>query len=133
MKTLKPILGIKKVKVLSAEKKGTDERFTITIKMQLENSERTITDNLFYDVENTNRASVLPAIFTAWCNQMDLDITKFRKESEDTYEWDEDKLLKAIIGKEMTVERYTTQSERNSVVYYNMNYNPNIAEEAPEL
>ena len=62
MKTMKPVLGKKDVVILDATKKGTEDRFTITIEMQVKDSDRTFKDVLFYDASNTQRVSVLPAI-----------------------------------------------------------------------
>ena len=132
MKTLKPILGIKDVVILDATKKGTAERFTITIEMQVKGSERTFKDVLFYDANNTTRTSVLPAILCALAEQTGLAINKFRTEDEDGYEWNEDVVLKHIKGKEITVERTSVVSERNGQTYYNVNYRPEV-EAAVEL
>ena len=68
MKTMKPILGKKEVVILDATKKGTEDRFTITIEMKLVDSERTFKDVLFYVAANTNRVSLLPAILCALAN-----------------------------------------------------------------
>ena len=124
MKTLKPILGKQNVVILDATKKGTEDRFTITIEMQVVGSERTFKDVLFYDAENTNRVSVLPAIFCALANQTELPIEDFRTEDGDTYDWNVDLLLNHIKGKEITVERTQVISERNGQTYYNVNYRP---------
>ena len=124
MKTLKPILGKQNVVILDATKKGTEDRFTITIEMQVVGSERTFKDVLFYDAENTNRVSVLPAIFCALATQTDLPIEDFRTEDGDTYDWNVDLLLNHIKGKEITVERTQVISERNGQTYYNVNYRP---------
>ena len=124
MKTMKPILGKQNVVILDATKKGTEDRFTITIEMQVVGSERTFKDVLFYDAENTNRVSVLPAIFCALANQTELPIEDFRTEDGDTYDWNVDLLLNHIKGKEITVERTQVISERNGQTYYNVNYRP---------
>ena len=47
MKTMKPILGTQNVIVLNTTKKGTEDRFTITIEMQVKDTERTFKDVLF--------------------------------------------------------------------------------------
>ena len=124
MKTMKPILGKQNVVILDATKKGTEDRFTITIEMQVVGSERTFKDVLFYDAENTNRVSVLPAIFCALATQTELPIEDFRTEDGDTYDWNVDLLLNHIKGKEITVERTQVISERNGQTYYNVNYRP---------
>lgn len=124
MKTMKPILGKKDVVILDATKKGTDERFTITISMKLKDSEREFKDVLFYDETNTNRTSVLPAILCALANQTGLAIDEFRTEEGETYDWNVDKVLEHIKGKEITIERTSVVSERNGQTYYNVNYRP---------
>ena len=83
MKTMKPILGTQNVIVLNTTKKGTEDRFTITIEMQVKGTERTFKDVLFYDAENTSRVSVIPAILCALANQTDLPIEEFRTEDGD--------------------------------------------------
>ena len=113
MKTMKPILGIQNVVVLDTTKKGTEDRFTITIEMKVKDSERTFKDVLFYDSANTSRASVIPAILCALANQTGLEIEKFRTEDGDSYDWNVEKVLKHIKGKEITVERTAVASERN--------------------
>lgn len=134
MKSLKPVLGIKHVKITDIEKKGEPSRWTITVRMETTNSGRKVVDNLFYDEERPERASYLNAVFAAWCEQGELDITKYRTETdEEDYEWDEDKLISDMIGKEIMIERYTTQSQRNNEIYYNVRYNPTVNEEAPDL
>ena len=133
MKTMKPILGKKEVVILDATKKGTEDRFTITIEMQVKGTERTFKDVLFYDATNTNRTSVLPAILCALADQTGLAIDKFRTEDEDGYEWNEDKVLKHIKGKEIVVERTAVVSERNGQTYYNVNYRPEVQEPEVEL
>lgn len=133
MKTMKPILGIKNVVILDATKKGTDDRFTITIEMQVEGTDRTFKDVLFYDVANTARVSVLPAILCALAEQTGLSIDEFRTEEGDSYNWDEDKVLSHIKGKTITVERTQIVSERNGQVYYNVNYRPETTESEVEL
>ena len=133
METMKPILGRKDVIILDATKKGTDDRFTITIEMQVKGTDRTFKNVLFYDASNTNRGSVLPAILCALAEQTGLAIEKFRKETEDSYVWDVDKVLSHIKGKEITVERTAVVSERNGQVYYNVNYRPELEEGEVEL
>ena len=133
MKTMKPILGKQNVVILDATKKGTEDKFTITIEMQVVGSERTFKDVLFYDAENKNRMSVLPAIFCALATQTDLPIEDFRTEDGDTYDWNVDLLLDYIKGKEITVERTQVISERNGLTYYNVNYRPNEEEVEVEL
>lgn len=129
MKTMKPILGTQNVVVLDATKKGTEDRFTITLEFKVKDSERTFKDVLFYDATNTNRISVLPAILCALAEQTGLPIEKFRTEDGDSYNWDEDKVLKHIKGKELTVERTSVVSERNGQTYYNVNYRPEVQQE----
>ena len=133
METMKPILGRNDVIILDATKKGTDDRFTITIEMQVKGTDRTFKNVLFYDASNTNRGSVLPAILCALAEQTGLAIEKFRKETEDSYVWDVDKVLSHIKGKEITVERTAVVSERNGQVYYNVNYRPELEEGEVEL
>lgn len=133
MKTMKPILGKKDVVILDTTKKGTEDRFTITIEMQVKDSERTFKDVLFYDASNTARISVLPAILCALADQTGLAIDKFRTEDGDSYDWDVDKVLKHIKGKEITVERTAVVSERNGQTYYNVNYRPELEESEVEL
>lgn len=133
MKTMKPILGTKDVVILNATKKGTDDRFTITLEMQIKDTDRTFKDVLFYDATNTNRTSVLPAILCALANQTGLEIEKFRTEDEDSYDWNVDKVLKHIKGKEITIERTAVVSERNGQTYYNVNYRPEVEEQEVEL
>ena len=125
---MKPILGIQNVVVLDTTKKGTEDRFTITIEMKVKDSERTFKDVLFYDSANTSRASVIPAILCALANQTGLEIEKFRTE-----DWNVDKVLKHIKGKEITVERTAVVSERNGQTYYNVNYRPELEEAEVEL
>ena len=133
MKTMKPVLGKKDVVILDATKKGTDSRFTITIEMQVKDSDRTFKDVLFYDETNTNRISVLPAILCALANQTGLAIEEFRTEDGESYDWDVDKVLSHIKGKEITVERTAVVSERNDQTYYNVNYRPETIEDEVEL
>jgi len=133
MKTMKPILGKKEVVILDTTKKGTEDRFTITIEMQVKDTERTFKDVLFYDASNTSRISVLPAILCALAEQTGLAIEKFRTEDDDSYDWDIDKVLKHIKGKEITVERTAVVSERNGQTYYNVNYRPELEESEVEL
>lgn len=133
MKTMKPILGIQNVVVLDATKKGTEDRFTITIEMKVKDSERTFKNVIFYDVANTARANVIPAILCALADQTGLPIEEFRTEDGDSYDWDEDKVLKHIKGKEITVERIPVVSERNGQTYYNVNYRPELEEAEVEL
>ena len=133
MKTMKPILGTKDVVILNATKKGTEDRFTITLEMQIKDTNRTFKDVLFYDATNTNRTSVLPAILCALANQTGLEIEKFRTEDEDSYDWNVDKVLKHIKGKEITIERTAVVSERNGQTYYNVNYRPEVEEQEVEL
>lgn len=133
MKTMKPILGKKEVVILDATKKGTEDRFTITIEMKLVDSERTFKDVLFYDAANTNRVSVLPAILCALANQTGLAIDEFRTETDDEYDWNIDKVLKHIKGKTITVERTQVVSERNGQTYYNVSYRPENEEAEVEL
>lgn len=133
MKTMKPVLGKKDVVILDATKKGTDSRFTITIEMQVKDSDRTFKDVLFYDETNTNRISVLPAILCALANQTGLAIEEFRTEDGESYDWDVDKVLSHIKGKEITVERTAVVSERNGQTYYNVNYRPETIEDEVEL
>lgn len=133
MLVTKPILGKKDVVILDATKKGTEDRFTIVIEMQIKGSERTFKDVLFYDAANTNRTSVLPAIIYALASQTDLPVEKFRTETEDSYDLDIDKVLKHIKGKEITIERTQVISERNGQVYYNVNYRPESEEQEVEL
>ena len=133
MKTMKPILGKKEVVVLNATKKGTDERFTITLEMQVKDTDRTFKDVLFYDESNTNRVSVLPAILCALAEQTGLALDKFRTEEDESYDWDVDKVLSHIKGKKITVERTSVISERNGQTYYNVNYRPESVEQAVEL
>lgn len=133
MKTMKPILGIQNVVVLDATKKGTEDRFTIIIEMKVKDSERTFKDAIFYDVANTARANVVPAILCALADQTGLPIEEFRTEDGDSYDWDEDKVLKHIKGKEITVERTTVVLERNGQTYYNVNYRPEVEEEGVVL
>jgi len=133
MKTMKPILGKKDVVILDATKKGTEDRFTITIEMKVKDSERTFKDVLFYDATNTNRVSVLPAILCALANQTGLPIEKFRTEDGDTYDWNIEKVLSHIKGKEITVERTAVVSERNGQTYYNVSYRPEVEEQEVEL
>ena len=133
MKTMKPILGKKDVVILDATKKGTEDRFTITIEMQVKDSDRTFKDVLFYDASNTNRISVLPAILCALADQTGLAINKFRTEDGDSYDWDVDKVLSHIKDKEITIERTAVVSERNGQTYYNVNYRPEVEEAEVEL
>lgn len=133
MKTMKPILGKKDVVILDATKKGTDDRFTITIEMKVKDSDRTFKDVLFYDASNTNRQSVLPAILCALASQTGLPIEKFRIEDGEFVDWNEDKVLKHIKGKEITIERTQVVSERNGQTYYNVNYRPEVEEQEVEL
>lgn len=133
MKTMKPILGIQNVVVLDTTKKGTEDRFTITIEMKVKDSERTFKDVLFYDSANTSRASVIPAILCALANQTGLEIEKFRTEDGDSYDWNVEKVLKHIKGKKITVERTAVVSERNGQTYYNVNYRPELEEAEVEL
>lgn len=133
MKSLKPILGIKHVKVVEMTKKGDESRWTITVKMETINSGRKIVDNLFYDETKLERASYLNAIFAVWCEQAELNIDDYRTVEDGEYIWDEDKLIKDMIDKELTIERYTTESTRNNEIYYNIRYNPVVTEEAPDL
>ena len=133
MKTMKPILGKKDVVILDATKKGTEDRFTITIEMQIKDSDRTFKDVLFYDAANTNRQSVLPAILCALANQTGLAIESFRTEDGESYDWDVDKVLSHIKGKEITVERTAVVSERNGQTYYNVSYRPEVEEQEVEL
>ena len=130
---MKPVLGKKDVVILDATKKGTDSRFTITIEMQVKDSDRTFKDVLFYDETNTNRISVLPAILCALANQTGLAIEEFRTEDGESYDWDVDKVLSHIKGKEITVERTAVVSERNDQTYYNVNYRPETIEDEVEL
>jgi hypothetical protein len=133
MRTIKPILGRKEVVILDTTKKGTEDRFTITIEMQVKDTDRTFKDVLFYDAANTNRTSVLPAILCALAEQTELPIEEFRTENDDEYNWDEDKVLSHIKGKTITVERTQVVSERNGQVYYNVNYRPETQEAEVEL
>ena len=133
MKTMKPILGKKEVVILDTTKKGTDSRFTITIEMQVKDSDRTFKDVLFYDESNTSRISVLPAILCALAEQTDLAIDEFRTEDGESYDWDVDKVLSHIKGKTITVERTAVVSERNGQTYYNVNYRPELEESEVEL
>lgn len=133
MKTMKPVLGKKDVVILDATKKGTEDRFTITVEMQVKDSDRTFKDVLFYDASNTNRISVLPAILCALADQTGLAIDEFRTEDGDSYDWDVDKVLSHIKGKEITIERTAVVSERNGQTYYNVNYKPEFEEEGVEL
>jgi hypothetical protein len=134
MKTMKPILGKKQVVILDTTKKGTEDRFTITLEMKVANSERTFKDVIFYDAANTTRVSVVPAILCALAEQTGLEIDKFRTEDEDGYEWNVEKVLKHIKGKEITVERTAVVSERNGQTYYNVNYRPDaVVEQEVEL
>ena len=133
MKTMKPILGTQNVIVLNTTTKGTEDRFTITIEMQVKGTERTFKDVLFYDAENTSRVSVIPAILCALANQTDLPIEEFRTEDKDLYDWNIDKVLEHIKGKEITIERTAVVSERNGQTYYNVNYRPELAEAEVEL
>lgn len=133
MKTMKPILGTQNVIVLNTTKKGTEDRFTITIEMQVKGTERTFKDVLFYDAENTSRISVIPAILCALANQTDLPIEEFRTEDGDSYDWNVDKVLEHIKGKEITIERTAVVSERNGQTYYNVNYRPELEEAEVEL
>lgn len=128
MKTLKPILGTKEVTILNATKKGTEDRFTITIEMKLVDSDKTFKNVLFYDAENTNRASVLPAILCALANQTGLPIESFRTEEEDTYDWNVNKVLKHIKGKNITIKRTQAVSETTGKIYYNVDYRPEVEE-----
>lgn len=133
MKTMKPILGKKEVVILDTTKKGTEDRFTITIEMQVKGSDRTFKDVLFYDASNTNRVSVLPAILCALADQTGLAIDKFRTEDGESYDWNVDKVLKHIKGKEISIERTAVVSERNGQTYYNVNYRPEVEESEVEL
>ena len=133
MKTMKPVLGKKDVVILDATKKGTEDRFTITIEMQVKDSDRTFKDVLFYDASNTQRVSVLPAILCALANQTELPIEEFRTEDGESYDWDVDKVLSHIKGKEITVERTSVVSERNGQTYYNVSYRPEVEETEVEL
>lgn len=133
MKTMKPVLGKKDVVILDATKKGTEDRFTITIEMQVKDSDRTFKDVLFYDASNTQRVSVLPAILCALANQTELPIEEFRTEDGESYDWDVDKVLSHIKGKEITVERTSVVSERNGQTYYNVSYRPEVEEAEVEL
>lgn len=133
MKTMKPVLGKKDVVILDATKKGTEDRFTITIEMQVKDSDRTFKDVLFYDASNTQRVSVLPAILCALANQTELPIEEFRTEDGESYDWDVDKVLSHIKGKEITVERTSVVSERNGQTYYNVSYRPEVEETEVDL
>lgn len=133
MRTIKPVLGRKEVVILNTTKKGTEDRFTITIEMQVKDTDRTFTDYIFYDAKNTNRISVLPAILCALADQTGLPIEEFRTEIDDEYDWDEDKVLSHIKGKTITVERTQVVSERNGQLYYNVNYRPENQEAEVEL
>ena len=133
MKTMKPVLGKKDVVILDATKKGTEDRFTITIEMQVKDSDRTFKDVLFYDASNTQRISVLPAILCALANQTELSIEEFRTEDGESYDWDVDKVLSHIKGKEITVERTSVVSERNGQTYYNVSYRPEVEETEVDL
>ena len=133
MKTMKPVLGKKDVVILDATKKGTEDRFTITIEMQVKDSDRTFKDVLFYDASNTQRVSVLPAILCALANQTELPIEEFRTEDGESYDWDVDKVLSHIKGKEITVERTPVVSERNGQTYYNVSYRPEVEETEVDL
>lgn len=133
MKTMKPILGKKDVVILDTTKKGTEDRFTITIEMQVKDTDRTFKDVLFYDASNTNRISVLPAILCALADQTELAIDKFRTEDGESYDWDVEKVLKHIKGKEISIERTAVVSERNGQTYYNVNYRPEVEEGEVEL
>ena len=133
MKTMKPILGTQNVIVLNTTKKGTEDRFTITIEMQVKGTERTFKDVLFYDAENTSRVSVIPAILCALANQTGLAIDEFRTETDDEYDWNIDKVLEHIKGKTITVERTQVVSERNGQTYYNVSYRPENEEAEVEL
>jgi hypothetical protein len=130
---MKPILGKKEVVILDTTKKGTEDRFTITIEMQVKGSDRTFKDVLFYDASNTNRVSVLPAILCALADQTGLAIDKFRTEDGESYDWNVDKVLKHIKGKEISIERTAVVSERNGQTYYNVNYRPEVEESEVEL
>ena len=133
MRTIKPVLGRKEVVILNTTKKGTEDRFTITIEMQVKDTDRTFTDYIFYDAKNTNRISVLPAILCALAEQTGLPIEEFRTEIDDEYDWNEDKVLSHIKGKTITVERTQVVSERNGQLYYNVNYRPENQEAEVEL
>lgn len=133
MLVTKPILGKKEVVILDTTKKGTEDRFTIVIEMQVKGTDKKFKDTLFYDASNTNRISVLPAIIYALASQTDLPVEKFRTETEDSYDLNIDKVLKHIKGKEITVERTQVISERNGQVYYNVNYRPDFEEQGVEL
>lgn len=133
MKTMKPILGKKEVVILDTTKKGTEDRFTITIEMQVKGSTSTFKDVLFYDATNTNRISVIPAILCALANQTGLAIDKFRTDDGESYDWNVDKVLKHIKGKEISIERTAVVSERNGQTYYNVNYRPEVEESEVEL
>lgn len=125
----KPILGQKEVVILDATKKGTDSRFTITLRMQVVGTNREFSNVIFYDAENSARSNVLPAILCALAEQTNLPLDKFRKEQEGTYVYDEDKVLKHIKGKQITVVRTAVTSERNGETYYNVSFRPEAEEE----
>lgn len=129
----KPILGKKDVVILDATKKGTDSRFTITLRMQVVDSNREFSNVIFYDAENNTRSNVLPAILCALAEQTNLPLSKFRTEHDETYSYDVDKVLNHIKGKQITVVRTAVTSERNGETYYNVSYRPEAEEEEVEL
>ena len=124
MRTAKPILGQKEVVILDATKKGTDDRFTITILFQVKGTQREFKDVLFYDENNTARVSVLPAILRALADQTGLQENEFITEVGEELEWNVDKVVEHIKGKTITVVRTQVISERNGQVYHNVNYRP---------
>ncbi len=127
MKTMKPVLGTLEVKVLNTIKKGTEDRFNIRIDMETIDTHRTLTDMLFYDVANTERTFVLPAVISALAEQTGLAREDFITENGEELDWDIDKVLSHIVGKTITIVRTTSVSERNGQVYYNINYRPNVS------
>lgn len=134
MRTMKPILGQKDVVIKEATKKGTEERFTITLEMQVVDSERTFKDVLFYDETNEARSKVLPAIISALAEQTGLAREEYITEDGEELIWDLDKVLTHIKGKNITVVRSAVVSERNGQTYYNISYKPEtIIEEEVEL
>lgn len=127
MKTMKPVLGTVEVKILKTLKRGTEDRFNIRIDMETVDTHRSVTDMLFYDVNNTDRTFVLPAVISALADQTGLAREEFITEDGDELNWDIDKVLAYVVDKVITITRTTSVSERNGQIYYNINYRPSTS------
>lgn len=125
----KPVLGIREVTVLDVTKKGTEDRFTVTIEMKLKNSERSFKDVIFFDAENTSRVAVYPAILRALAEQIELPESEFIVDNGETIDYDDAPVLEAIKGKDIVIERTSVNSDRNGKTYYNVSYRPNQIEQ----